>query len=47
MVPLRLLPAKDDLRLNGAVVDIEGGTGRALAIERLSAAAPGNQAEAS
>jgi calcineurin-like phosphoesterase len=47
MVPLRLLPAKNDLRLNGAVVDIEGGTGRALAIERLSAAAPGNQAEAS
>jgi 2',3'-cyclic-nucleotide 2'-phosphodiesterase len=45
MVPLRLLPGRDDLRLNGAVVDIEVATGRALGIERLvlPVAEPGNQ----
>jgi calcineurin-like phosphoesterase len=45
MVPLRLLPGRDDLRLNGAVVDIEVTTGRALSIERLTLGVtePGNQ----
>jgi metallophosphoesterase (TIGR00282 family) len=36
MVPVRLHPATGDIRLSGAVVDIEVATGRALAITRFS-----------
>ncbi len=40
MVPVRLHPATGDVRVNGVLVDIEPGTGRALAIARLSEPAP-------
>jgi metallophosphoesterase (TIGR00282 family) len=36
MVPVRLHPANTDVRLNGVVVDVESGSGRALSITRLS-----------
>lgn len=40
MVPVRLSPGLRDLRLNGAIVDVEVSSGRALAIERLSVPVP-------
>jgi len=35
-VPVRLLPARSDPRINGVLVDVDDESGRALAIERLS-----------
>ncbi len=35
MMPLRLLPAKDDVRIDAVVVEVDDETGRALAIERI------------
>jgi len=35
MVPVRLQPASDDIRINGVIVEIESETGRALRVERV------------
>jgi hypothetical protein len=34
-VPVRLQPAKDDVRLCGVVLDLDMETGKALAIQRI------------
>jgi len=48
LVPVRLHPATEDVRINGVLLDIEPATGRARAIERLSRSVvlPGNQTPA-
>jgi metallophosphoesterase (TIGR00282 family) len=35
MVPVRLQPATDDIRINGIIIDIDANTGQATRIERL------------
>lgn len=36
LLPVRLYPATDDIRINGVLIDIDPGTGRALKIVRLN-----------